>query len=197
MTWIIWLTSSLAQPDTLNSTMSSNIEGIDGLAQVQSSINILDAQPLSDVPQNSSLQESSYQWQNLRLPATPTVATEFQNALFLIDTQSRIWELRTTGRWQLSLDVSEQNQIDQEDLLLDAQSSFEEFLEQEDLDSISEDDLMEENEDDVQTVVQSIEDELESAIFDPLRQDGTTSFFLIPKINNVPIATRLINIHNA
>ena len=51
--------------------------------------------------------------------------------------------IRTTGRWQLSLDVSEQNQIDQEDLLLDAQSSFEEFLEQEDLDSISEDDLLE------------------------------------------------------
>ena len=117
-----------------------------------------------------------YQWQNLRLPATPVAATEFQNALFLIDTQSRIWELRTTGRWQLSLDVSEQNQIDQEDLLLDAQSSFEEFLEQEDLDSISEDDLLEGNEDEVQTVVQSIEDELESAIFDPLRQDGTTSF---------------------
>jgi hypothetical protein len=211
MTWMIWITTSFAQPcasgistctskdsvvsislvedeiatesgDIINATLSPMSYEV--IAQVDptsnTSIDIFDAQPFGvesdmlDSAEEDAEEVPAYQWQNLRLPATPVVSTDFRESLFLIDTQSRIWELRTTGRWQISLDMSEQSQIDQEDLLLDAQSSFEEFLEQEDLDSISEDDLLEDNDDEMQTVVQSIEDELESAIFDPLRQSKVT-----------------------
>ena len=65
---------------------------------------------------------------NLRFPSTPVTAASLGKSLFLIDTQYRIWELRLTGRWQISFDLSETSQMDQEDLLLDAQLRFEEFF---------------------------------------------------------------------
>ena len=176
MIWMILFTYALASPNDLEC-----VECFEEDALVQSVSSESNKEKLSDFDIFTSILEEKdplntdsspiYQWQNLRFPSTPVAAASLGKSLFLIDVQDRVWELRSTGRWQISLDLSESSQTDQEDLLLDAQSSFEEFLEQEDLDSISEDDLLDDSEDQVQTVVQSIEDELESAIFDPLRQE--------------------------
>ena len=194
MIWSILITASFAQPDVSarftdldedvndgivlvapeesnDSNASNNIQPTKDIDISQISIEELSTVTLEE-KDNS---EPDFKWQNLRFPATPITATATKKSLFLIDTQLRIWELRSTGRWQISLDLSEQNQLDQEDLLLDAQSSFEEFLEEEDLDSLSEEDVLDDSESEMQSVVQSIEDELESAIFDPLRQTETTN----------------------
>jgi hypothetical protein len=114
-------------------------------------------------------------WSSLRFPGEAVaVLPRNQGGLLAMDASGQVFALQRQGGWSLSLGRAwESEEIDDESLLLDAESALQELLDFDDLDeeqSFSVDALEEDDDQTSDLATQNIDDELESSIFDPLRE---------------------------
>lgn len=97
-----------------------------------------------------------------------SIVSDSQQRILVLDTKGRVFRMSAGGRWEEVFSI-EKNQLDPEDLLLDAESTMGEILEGVDQGESYYDEETE------QTVIeegqQTFDDEVQGGIFDPLR-DG-------------------------